>query len=73
MLGERFRLLKSLGWLGWLGGIVAAVFALMTVFFGIYSINTGDDRMSHWVSLSALATVLISIGLTIAIERKRRT
>lgn len=72
MIRERFRLFLSLGWPGWLGAVAAVFFALVTVFAGIYSITSDDDRMSHWVSFSAIATVLISISLTLAMERKSK-
>ncbi|HYP40146.1 MAG TPA: hypothetical protein VEX13_07270 [Chloroflexia bacterium] len=72
MIRERLRLLTSLGWIGYLGGMVAVVFVLVGMFIGIYSIMTDDDRMSRWVGFLALATFLISVSLTVAMERKKR-
>ena len=72
MIRMRFRLLKSLGWLGYLGGLAAVVLVLLTAYLGITSIITNDDRMASWVGIPAGGALLISMLLTIAMERKRR-
>jgi hypothetical protein len=72
MLRERLGLLLSLGWPGYLGIILAASSMVAAVVIGIYIIAADDDRLSGWLTLSALITLFTAMALSQAVERKGR-
>lgn len=61
-----------MGWVGPAGLALAITLDVLAIALGIVSINTDDDRLSHWVSFPAVLGLAITILLYWAMERKRQ-